>query len=149
MIDAKPESGGVVPAEKSRRVLCIAEGQLGDLLLLTPALRAVKESFPSSYLAVLVLQRRRYDVAPASGDSSVPPPISGSTSVVLRNDPHVDEVKEIDRSGLRELSGLRRLRSELGIIRWLRRQEFDTVICTFPEDRFRTFGTNPSHFSGR
>jgi ADP-heptose:LPS heptosyltransferase len=136
MKDADPGTQGDVSAGKSRRVLCIAEGQLGDLLLLTPAVRAVKESFPSSFLSVLVLQRRRYDVAPAAGVFSSPASLAGSTSVVLRNDQHVDDVKEIDRSRLRELSGFRRLRSEFEIVRWLRRQKFDTVICTFPEDRF-------------
>ena len=120
-----------------RHVLFIAEGQLGDLLLLTPALRSVKESFPGSRTAVLVLQRRRYDaeIAPQEAPGVLTAP-AGGTSVVLLNDPHVDEVMEIDRSALRRLKGILRIKAEFAVVAWLRRERFDTVVCTFPQERF-------------
>ena len=117
------------------RICLIAEGQLGDLLLLTPAIRALRGSFPRASITVLVVRRRSYDSRPAR-DPAVREHLAGGTADVLRADPCVDCVAEIDREALRALGGVRRLRAELGVVRWLREKEFDTVICTFPQDRF-------------
>ncbi len=119
-----------------RRICLIAEGQLGDLLILSPALRALKESFPSASLTVLVLQRRSYGGSSSAAGPVLSEDAQGGTAAVLRSDPHVAHVAEIDRGALRALGGLRRVRAELSVIRWLRRGRFDTVVCTFPQDRF-------------
>lgn len=119
-----------------RRICIIAEGQLGDLLILSPALRAFKESFPSASLTVLVVQRRVYEGAPSAVTSVLLENPEGGTSAVLRSDPYVDRVTDIDRGALRALRGLRRARAEWSVIRWLRMAKFDTVVCTFPQDRF-------------
>ena len=75
-----------LPGPSPQRLLFIAEGQLGDLLLLTPALRAVKESFPASHLTVLVLQRRFYTGGSDKGlDFPIVRSSQGGTSVVLTN----------------------------------------------------------------
>ena len=118
------------------RICIVAEGQLGDLLILSPALRALKESFPSASLTVLVLQRRSYDGSSSAPRSVLTEDVQGGTAAVLRSDPNVARVAEIDRQTLRALGGLPRVRAELSVIRWLRRGRFDTVICTFPQDRF-------------
>jgi ADP-heptose:LPS heptosyltransferase len=118
------------------RICIVAEGQLGDLLILSPALRALKESFPSASLTVLVLQRRSYDGSSSAPRSVLSEDVQGGTAAVLRSDPNVARVAEIDRQTLRALGGLPRVRAELSVIRWLRRGRFDTVICTFPQDRF-------------
>ncbi|HUI09453.1 MAG TPA: glycosyltransferase family 9 protein [Bacteroidota bacterium] len=117
------------------RICLVAEGQLGDLIILTPAIRALRASFPRALIALLVLHRRRY----ATG--SPPGPIvredsRGGTAEVLRSDPGVDRIAEIDRDALRALKGVARLRAELGVVRWMRGMRFDTVVCTFPQDRF-------------
>ena len=119
-----------------RRICIIAEGQLGDLLILSPALRAFKETFPSAILTVLVLQRRSYDGASSALSPVLSENPQGGTCEVLRSDPHVGCVAEIDRGALRALGGLRRARAEWSVIRWLRKGKFDTVVCTFPQDRF-------------
>jgi heptosyltransferase-2 len=124
------------PENPPGRICVIAEGQLGDLLILSPALRALKESFPSASLTVLVLQRRSYDGSPSAPRSVLSEDVQGGTAAVLRSDPNVARVAEINREALRALGGLRRIRAELSVIRWLRRGEFDTVVCTFPQDRF-------------
>jgi ADP-heptose:LPS heptosyltransferase len=119
-----------------QRICVIAEGQLGDLLILSPALRSIKETFPSAALTVLVIQRRSYEetgsaVAPVFVENP-----AGGTSAVLRSDPHVDRVAEVDREALRALRGFRRLKAEFSVVRWLRKGKFDTVVCTFSQDRF-------------
>ncbi|MBI4535133.1 MAG: glycosyltransferase family 9 protein [Ignavibacteriae bacterium] len=117
------------------RVLFLAEGQLGDLLLLTPALRAMKKSFPSASIAVLVVERYassnpRIDFGNLTATSI------GRERSVLGTNSNVDELYVVNRMALRELTGMRRLSSEASIIKFLRRKQFDTVICTFREDRF-------------
>ena len=121
---------------KTRRILLITEGQLGDLLLLTPALRALKTSFPDGTLSVMVVQRRSYgDTSSSANAVLVSNPASGTAEVLTRS-PYVDDVIEIHRSPLRLLHGAARIRAELSIVRQLRATKFDTVICCFPEDRF-------------
>ena len=119
----------------AERICLIAEGQLGDLLILTPAIRALRLSFPGAFLACLVVQRRSYRGAPPRG-ALVDEHARGTTADVLRADPAVNCVAEIDRQALRALGGTARLAAEIGVVRWLRRMRFDTVLCTFPQERF-------------
>ncbi|MEK6571061.1 MAG: glycosyltransferase family 9 protein [Bacteroidota bacterium] len=121
-----------------RNVLFIAEGQLGDLLLLTPALRAMKTTFTSARISLLVFDRRgrpptRSNLAPAEiiGDRAT----SGASSALVK-DPNVDEIFTINRAALGKLHGLAKAKAEFTILRFVRRKKFDTVICTWPEDRF-------------
>ena len=72
---------------------------------------------------------------PSEAAPVVPADPEGTGSVLLSN-PSVDRVMEVHRHRLRSLHGMRRLRMEWGILRWLRGERFDAVICTFPEDRF-------------
>ena len=115
------------------------EGQLGDLLILTPSIRAVKESFPSSRITTIILQRRRYDeqqpVGPIIGTAA-----TDGTGCVMANNPNVDQVVGLDRHALRAMGGLRRIIAELKIIRYLRNLKPDAVVCTFPQDRFVIWG---------
>lgn len=125
---------GTMHSEQSRRILFLAEGQLGDLLLLTPALRAVKESLPQATVAVLVVERRsnrgegRFDDLSASDADRARNPLAGN--------PNVDELYVVHRDDLRAQHGMARLRAERAVIKFMRERKFDTVVCTFPEDRF-------------
>ena len=119
-----------------RNILVFAEGQLGDLLLLTPALRAIKSGNPRSRLTVLIFQRRGSSPGHFSETAPVVPADPAGTGSVLLALPSVDRVMEVYRHRLKMLRGTRRLRAEWDILRWLRGERFDAVMCTFPEDRF-------------
>lgn len=116
-------------------ILFLAEGQLGDLLLLTPALRAVKESFPASFVSVLVVERYAHPAKPHPFDNLTASASERERSVLATN-PHVDELLVVDRQALRRQRGLARLKAERTVIKFIREKQFDTVVCTFPEDRF-------------
>ena len=119
-----------------RQVLFIAEGQMGDLLLLTPALRSLKASYPSASISVLVLERHPpRDDSPVNFDNPIASDTERRTSV-LSTHPAVSELYVLNRNALRERKGSARVRAEWSIIKFLRSRHFDTVICTFPEDRF-------------
>jgi heptosyltransferase-2 len=118
-----------------QHILFLAEGQLGDLLLLTPALRAVKESFPSSSVAVLVVERHIQPDEHRPFDDLTASPAERERNVLATN-PNVDELFVISRQALRAQHGLARLKAERAVIKFMRDRKFDTVICTFPEDRF-------------
>jgi heptosyltransferase-2 len=126
-----------------QNVLFIAEGQLGDLLLLTPALQSVKNTFPSTRLSVLVVNRRgshakRVGACMRVGEAQ------DLAYQVLSGNPAIDQIFVVNRVDLRSLHGLKRVTAELDCVRYLRKKKFDTVVCTFPEDRFVLW----SFFSG-
>jgi len=114
----------------------VAEGQLGDLLILSPALRALKESFPSASLTVLVLQRRSYDGSSSAPRSVLSEDVQGGTAAVLRSDPNVARVAEIDRQTLRALGGLPRARAELSVHPLAQAGEIRHRHMHIPQDRF-------------
>ncbi len=118
-----------------RRILFIAEGQLGDLLLLTPALRAVRTSFPSAHISLLLVERRGAFVSSAILSGPVQP---DDDSPVGRSG-GVDSVLVLRRHVLRSRHGAARLRAEWEVVKAVRRGAFDTVVCTFPEDRFALY----------
>lgn len=118
------------------RILFLAEGQLGDLLLLTPALRATKGSFPQSHISVLVVERRSSDDAKPNRFSDLRATEKEREASALSTNMNVDELLVLSRQALREEKGFARAGAELSVIRFLRDRKFDTVICTFPEDRF-------------
>ena len=122
-----------------QNILVLAEGQLGDLLLLTPALRAIRTGFPEAQVSVLILQRRGMTQKKLDSSEPVRPADPAGTACVLTSSSAVDQVYEVDRSALRMLKGIHRLRGETGVARWLRSRRFDAVLCTFPEDRFAIY----------
>lgn len=119
-----------------RRILVISEGQLGDLIILGPALRALKESFPSASISLLAVQRRSYGQATPTSSAVLTESPGSGTCGIFRADPFVDQLAEVDRAALRGLSRIERLRAESGIVSWLRKGRFDLALCAFPQDRF-------------
>lgn len=123
----------VIPLKPSH-ILFIAEGQLGDLLVLTPAIRAMKMTFSPARVSVLIFQRRSY-----FQNSGVPSyfreNVQHGVAAVLQSNPHVDEIMEVDVETLRRMGWLSRARAEIDIMARLRRKRFDTAIV-FPRDRF-------------
>jgi ADP-heptose:LPS heptosyltransferase len=119
----------MTPAQPTTRILVIAEGQIGDLLLLTPVFRALRRKFPSSDLSLLTVERR----PTTSRNEAV---IAKSMDHFLCNDPHLSSVHILRRDILRSLKGSSRLKAEWRIIRYLRDLECDTIISAFRDDRF-------------
>ncbi len=111
------------------RILILTEGQLGDLLLLTPAIRGIKTSHPDASLLLLVVERR----GSGTDRSKI---LDRSLHNVLSSNPHISALYSLRRDLLRELTGIRRLLEEARIVRFLRAMKPDSVISAFPEDRF-------------
>ena len=114
---------------------------MGDSICLTPALKAVKRSFPKIHTTILLFHRRKYSRNNTSGVNESGNPFiersnSEGTAEVFKGNPFVDEVLELDRQAMRRLKGFKRLSSEIACIKYLRRQKYDAVICTFPQNRF-------------
>jgi ADP-heptose:LPS heptosyltransferase len=116
------------------RILFIAEGQLGDLLVLTPAIRAMKNTFNPANISVLIFQRRPYFRSSGETPYYTEDPQSGAAAV-LRGNPNIDELIEVDLLALRHLSWFSRAIAEVDIMVRLRKKRFDTAIV-FPRDRF-------------
>jgi ADP-heptose:LPS heptosyltransferase len=122
--------------QEIKKILFLAEGQIGDSICLTPAIRAVKESLPNSHTTILLFHRRKYIGSDSQGNPYIETSNFEGTSEVFKGNPFVDEVLELDRKAMRALSGFKRVKAEYNCVKYLRRQKYDAVICTFPQNRF-------------
>ena len=84
------------------RILIIEVNWLGDILFTTPAIRAVRESNPGSYIACLAVER---------------------CAELLGQNPNIDEVIVLDEKGRH-----RSVAGKLRLINELRAKQFDTAI---------------------
>jgi len=86
---------------------------IGDVLMITPVLRALRETFPQAEITVVV---------------------NSGTEEMLANNPHIDEVLVYRRSDGKQ-GLLRRLRQEYELARELRKRRFDLTIGFTEGDR--------------
>ncbi len=99
---------------KEKRVLVLAIRAIGDVVLITPILRLLKQRVPASYLAVLA---------------------DGPSAEVLRHNPHVDRIVAINRSASRKLPRYHRLWNTLSLLKDLRAERFDIAVDLFSGPR--------------
>ena len=94
----------------SEKILLIRLSSLGDIVLTTPAIRAVRAHFPDAYIAMLVAKQ---------------------SAAILRENPHLDEIITFDRLAKDKDTG-----EMLRIIRRLRERKFTRAIDF--QRKFRT-----------
>jgi heptosyltransferase-2 len=94
---------------KSKRILIVQTAFLGDVILTTPLIRAVKELFPDSFISFLLIPE---------------------TKRVLENNPHINEVLVYDKRGKRGAGAF------LGIVTEVRKRRFDLALV--PHRSFRS-----------
>ncbi len=109
---------------------------MGDSIVLTPALKALKQKYPYVKISILLFHRRKYLKCISKPHPFIELSKFEGTAEIFKNNPFTDEVLELDRKAIRELKGLKRLKAELYCIKFLRSQKFDAVISTFPQNRF-------------
>ena len=97
-----------------KRILILTIRAIGDVVLITPILRLLKQKLPASYLAALA---------------------DGPSAQVLHNNPHVDRLFIIDRSRSRQLPWTRQFTEWMTLISDIRRERFDIVIDLFSGPR--------------
>ena len=99
----------MIPPPKPKRILAIKLADLGDVLNITPALRALRETFPAAQIDVLV---------------------NPHTAVLLEDSPLVDEVIPFPKTDFEGASAVRPAAwLPLGrYMRQLRSRGYDTVI---------------------
>jgi heptosyltransferase-3 len=86
---------------------------IGDVLMMTPALRALRETFPKARITAVV---------------------NSGTEAMLAHNPHIDEVLVFQRPD-KKSGFLTRLRYELGFVNQLRQRKFDLTIGFTDGDR--------------
>lgn len=115
-------------------ILLIAEGQVGDLLLLTPAIRTIKENHPNAHITLLVINRREYQKSnKLLSHNDI---FSDAEPAVLSNCTYLDKIFTVNHGKLKNLGFFRRIREELKILRFLRTQRFDVSVVCLPKGRF-------------
>ena len=96
-----------VRLERVSNILLIRLRRIGDVVTVTPCLRAVKETFPDAHLAVLVEK--------AAAD-------------VLLGNPYIDELIVLDKTTFKRWGRLGSLWAEIKFLLALRRKRFDLII---------------------
>ncbi|NWF99254.1 MAG: putative lipopolysaccharide heptosyltransferase III [Nitrospirae bacterium] len=99
--------------KKVKRILVIKLRHIGDVLLTTPVFRALRENFPSSYIAALV---------------------NSGTEEVLSGIPSINDIFIYDRN-IKKLNPLIRYQRELSFLKQIRMQGFDMTIDLTSGDR--------------
>ncbi len=94
---------------RQKRILIIRPDRIGDVVLTTPLIRAVKQSFPDSFIGVMV---------------------NSITGALLRNNPHIDLLITDDPEG--KDSGRTGFWKQ---VRLLRSLKFDTGLMPLPRER--------------
>ena len=61
-------SGALPPADQVRSIACLMLGAIGDFVVTTPAIRALRDAYPSARLTVIL---RRELVALAEGNPCI------------------------------------------------------------------------------
>ncbi|MCX5716643.1 MAG: glycosyltransferase family 9 protein [Candidatus Omnitrophica bacterium] len=92
-----------------KRILIIRTDRLGDLVLTTPVFKALREAYPGAYIVVMT---------------------KPDTALVLKNNPHINEVIIYDKDG--------EYKSMFANIRFamaLRKKKFDLAIVLDPANR--------------
>lgn len=107
------ENGKMNCLRGAQRILIIMLRQIGDTLLIVPAIRAIRETFPHSHIAALV---------------------NSGTQEMLTGNPLLDEVIVFERSILK-LPLLQRIKKELIFLKQIQRKKFDTTISLTTGDR--------------
>jgi len=96
-----------------KRLAVFKMRNIGDVLIITPILRALRETFPDARITVVV---------------------NSGTEAMLANNPHIDEVLPYERGGGGR-GKLARLAYELGFAWKLRQRHFDLTIGLTDGDR--------------
>ena len=101
-------------ANPQKRILVLTIRAIGDVALMTPVFRLLKEKFPTCYLAALA---------------------DGPSAQVLHHNPHIDRLYTIDRMQSRELSWTRRMQEWAALVAEIRKDKIDCVIDLFSGPR--------------
>lgn len=80
---------------------------IGDVLLITPAIRLLRQAYPEAYITMMV---------------------NRGTEDVLRHNPHLDHVYTIDRTILEKAPFYKRLTYEWNVIKSLRDKHYDVSV---------------------
>jgi ADP-heptose:LPS heptosyltransferase len=96
----------------------------------------MKLSFPDTLITVMIIQRRYYHHEDNKEYEVISLNPDGGTTQTFLNNPYVDKIAEVNRAAIRLNKGIKRVRVEIEIVNYIRKEKFDIVFCTFPQDRF-------------
>ena len=96
-----------------KRILIVRMDKIGDLVLSTPVIKAVRDAYPDSHIAVLV---RPY------------------TREIIEGSPYIDEVITYDKT-----KGWKAIFNDIKFVLSLRKKKFDLTLVLHPKNRTHIF----------
>lgn len=109
ILDVREEPKSTMPKKYFRRILIVRTDRMGDVILSTPAIKALRDTYPQAYLAIMV---------------------SPYTKDLVEGNPHLDEVIIYDKDS-RHKSWWRSLKFALK----LKKKRFDLAVILHPTNR--------------
>ncbi|HEY9880899.1 MAG TPA: glycosyltransferase family 9 protein [Leptolyngbyaceae cyanobacterium] len=109
----------------ANRILCIRLDSLGDVLMTTPAMRAIKETNPQAHLTLMTS---------GAGGAMAP---KGQSSTIASLLPIIDETLIYDAPWLKATASRKDSQPEYAMFEHLRQQQFDAAII------FTVYSQNP------
>lgn len=103
-----------MPSQTPKRLLVIAIRAIGDVVLITPLIRQLRNTYPEAYLAAVA---------------------DGPSAQILLNNPLLDKVFVIDRRSKQPLSMTSKLLKWFQFIFEIQREKFDTVVDLYSGPR--------------
>ena len=100
--------------ESIKKILIINAKYLGDLIVCTPAIKSIRNSFPQASISVLVREEYKN---------------------VLAGNPNINDIIPFDFS-LKKVNGWKRIKAELNFVKLLRSKKFDAVVSLQSGDRY-------------
>ncbi len=100
------------------KILIIKLGAIGDLLMATPAVRALKKAYPTAHISLLV---------------------GKSSKMAVSGNPHIDEFIECDDYIIYKGTLLQKLKYILSLILKIKRKKYDVVFVFHRDWRFNLF----------
>ncbi len=100
--------------EPIKKILIINTKYLGDLVVCTPAVKAIRNTYPAASISILVREEYKN---------------------VMAGNPNVDEILSFDFT-VKKIRGWKRIKAELNFVKYLRSKKFDAVVSLQAGDRY-------------
>ncbi|MEE9543039.1 MAG: glycosyltransferase family 9 protein, partial [Thermodesulfobacteriota bacterium] len=96
-----------IDRDKIKKILVVRNDNIGDLILTTPALEALRRAFPDAYLAVLV---------------------ADYTKEAVEGNPHIDKVYSYEKAKHSKSGRLTAWRRQWRVLREIKAEGFDVAL---------------------
>lgn len=109
ILEAGSPDEGLIGKSSSKRILIVRTDRIGDVLLSTPVIKAIRDEYPHAYIAMMV---------------------SPYSKEIVEGNPYLDEVIVYDKEGKQKSWA-----GSMRFARYLKKKKFDLALILHPNNR--------------